>query len=85
MQKHGFMNIYRSGHFHRIGKANAYNRHPGDIYALYSDAVADIDFSAGYISTVPVSWEDPEDVQPNPADSQPVPLSKTRRRNAVHA
>lgn len=82
--KHGFVNIYRSGYFHRMGKAGAYDRHPGDIYESYGDACADIDLEAGYIDTVGISWVDPEDVKANPATSTPVPLSKTRRR-ALHA
>jgi hypothetical protein len=54
----GWINIYRSGFFHTPGKPDAYDRHPGDIYATEwaaLDAIAPRDY---YIATVPVTWEE---------------------------
>lgn len=81
--KHGFVNIYRNGWFHREGKPGNMDRHTGDIYDSYAEAVGDIDPPSHYIATVGISWLDVEDVQPNPADSVPVPLSVSRKAYAA--
>src|SRR5690606_19357407 len=78
--KHGFVNIYRAGWFHREGKPGNMDRHTGDIYETYDQAVADIDPPSHYIATVGISWADVEDVRANPLDSEPVPLSVSRKR-----
>lgn len=78
MKKTGFINIYRSGVFHRIGKPDTFDRHPGDIYPTPELAKRDIEPASAYLCTVPVEWDDPEDTQPNPADSKPIPLFLTR-------
>jgi hypothetical protein len=85
MIKHGFMNIYRSGYFHREGKPDTMNRHAGDIYDSREQAVKDINPPSHYIATVPVQWDDPEDVVPNSPDSVPVSLSVSRRKYAAQA
>lgn len=76
---HGFLNVYRSGYFHRTNKPHTCNRHAGDFYLSKDAAIADIDPQSHYITTVPISWEDPEALICNPPDSQPIPLSQTRK------
>lgn len=39
----GYVNIYRSGFFHRIGKPGCYDRHPGDIYETQEAAINDVE------------------------------------------
>lgn len=75
----GWMNVYRSGVFHRTGKANTADRHPGDFYPTKEAAEADVELRTHYICTCPVEWEDFEVVKANPPDSVPVPLSVTRK------
>lgn len=77
--KWGWMNIYRSGHFHREGKPNTYDRHAGDIYASREEALAQIDPPSHYIDTVAFGWMDEEDIQVNPPESVPVSLSASRK------
>lgn len=83
--KHGFVNIYRSGWFHREGKPLTMDRHTGDIYESYEQAIKDIDPPSHYIATVGISWLDVENVRANPADSVPVPLSVSRKRQTQAA
>lgn len=94
-----FINLYRSGWFHRKGKPNTYDAHPGDLYPTAQLAMQDIDPKARdlYIGTFPVLingsiygsvLRSDYDVHLNDADSVPVPLSVSRseiiqRRNAV--
>lgn len=78
--KHGFVNIYRSGWFHRMGKPLTLDRHTGDIYDTLEQAMQEIDPPSHYIATIGISWVDVEDVQPNPADSVPVGLAISRAR-----
>lgn len=75
----GWMNIYRSGYYHRAGKPNMYDRHPGDLYPTRAAALAEIQPKHLYVSTVPVSWW--EDYLPhvNSASSAPVPVVASRR------
>lgn len=75
----GFVNIYKSGVFHRRGKPRAYDRHPGDIYPTQKAAEADIDWDAGYVATAPIQWYEDKAVDPNPESSEPIPLAVTRR------
>lgn len=87
MVKHrGFVNIYRSGMFHREGKPTAYNRHPGDIYPTQDEALQDIDPRAAhlYVCTVPIAWAEPMKVQPNPRDSVPKRVSKRTPMHVTH-
>lgn len=76
----GYLNVYRSGYFHRQGKPHAYDRHSGDFYPTEQDAKRDIDPPSHYICTVPVVWVEEAPVFPNGEDSQPVPLHMTRAR-----
>lgn len=73
-----WMNVYRSGWFHRAGKPSTIDRHAGDFYETREQAMADIDPPSHYITTVPFTYVDPEDVHANAADSTPVPLAVTR-------
>ncbi len=75
---HGWMNVYRSGWFHREGKPDTLNRHAGDLYTDYDHAIRDIDPVSHYIATVPVQWDEPTVQVENAPDSVPVPLSVSR-------
>lgn len=74
----GFMNVYRSGWFHRLAKPGTCDRHGGDLYLSEAAAKADIHPLTHYIATIPVSWEDPETLSCNPQESKPIPLSQSR-------
>src|SRR4051812_46505505 len=80
--KTGFINVYHSGVFHRVGKPGTIDRHVGDIYLTVEEAMANIDPPSHYITTAPVFWmeEETHDFTPNPADSVPVPISITRNK-----
>lgn len=82
MLKNGYMNIYRSGYFHRENKPGMLNRHAGDIYTDREEAVKQIFPRSHYICTVSVEWEDSEDCVVNPLNSIPVPLNLSRKRFA---
>lgn len=60
----GFVNIYRSGHWHKPGKPGAYDVHGGDVYATAMAAFNAIEQPHLYLTTVPVEWEG-EDLRPN--------------------
>lgn len=75
-----WMNIYRSGWFHRQGKPFTVDRHAGDFYATREDALKEIDPPSHYIATIPFDYDEPDDeLQPNDAASTPIPLSVSRR------
>lgn len=78
----GYINIYRSGIFHREGKPGAFNRHPGDIYPDKETAIADIEPRSHYVTTVPIEWEETDcaGCEANPPTSEPVPLAITRNQ-----
>lgn len=64
--KTGWLNIYRSGVYHRCGKPGAFDRHAGDLYPTEQAARDAIDPVSHYVDTVPVVWtEAGPDVQPN--------------------
>ena len=81
MQILGYMNVYRSGHFHRVGKPGMFDRHAGDLYPTHESALADIEPASHYIDTVPVVWNEPTMPAVNGAQSIPTPLSVTRVRH----
>lgn len=83
MKNKGFINIYRSGYFHREGKPGNMDRHSGDVYAEYEEAVKHIDPPTHYVSTIPIEWEDMEQCVVNPPDSVPVPITVSRKRFAT--
>lgn len=79
--KEYYVNLYRSGHFHRANKPGQFNVHPGDLYPTWEAAIADIDHSGVYFATVVVVVSDTtaKGMGPvNPADSEPIPLEDTR-------
>lgn len=78
-----WMNIYKSGFFHREGKPLTLDVHSGDFYDTPELAKAHIDPLSHYRGTVSFEWDDAEDIQANPADSVPVPLSVSRKRFAL--
>lgn len=82
-----WMNVYRSGWFHREGKPDTLDVHAGDFYETREAAEAAIDPPHHYVATV--SFEltaAPALLRANPADSAPLSLSESRRRfaNASH-
>jgi hypothetical protein len=80
----GWVNVYRSGYYHRAGKPNMFDRHPGDLYPTRAAALADIAPEARhlYVGTSPTTWW--EDCEPhvNSACSRPVPVISSRRQLA---
>jgi len=75
----GYLNIYRSGFFHRSGKPNTCDRHGGDFYLNEAAAKGDIEPISHYITTVRVLWEENEMIEANPCNSVPRSLRETRR------
>ena len=73
-----WMNVYRSGWFHRAGKPLTLDIHAGDFYCSEESARAAIDPPAAYVATVPFTFTGPVQRE-NAADSQPLPISATRR------
>lgn len=78
-----WMNIYRSGFFHREGKPLTLDVHSGDFYDTEELAKAAIDPPSHYRGTVSFEWDDVENIQTNPADSVPTPLGVSRKRFAA--
>ena len=74
----GWMNVYRTGWFHRSGKPAVVDRHAGDLYASKTKAEEQIDPVEGFIATVPVQWTDEPGLKPNADDSIPTPLGTSR-------
>lgn len=72
-----WMNVYRSGWFHRQGKPGVCDIHAGDFYEDEKTAKEQIDPPSHYLCTVPV--ELPVECRANPPDSVPVPLSVSRK------
>lgn len=75
----GYMNVYRSGWFHRQGKPGAFDRHAGDIYPTMAAAMENIEPRSHYLATTSVTWWEDSLVQANSQDSNPVSLATTRR------
>lgn len=76
-----FLNVYRSGYYHRMGKPGQFNCHPGDLYPTHEAATADVDPDARhlYLGTFEVSIPAALLGEANPSDCVPIPLSQTRR------
>ena len=74
----GYINLYRSGWFHRQGKPGAFDLHAGDVYPTLESAERDIEPRTHYLATVPVCWQSDQAVAPNPTTSLPVPLAVSR-------
>lgn len=79
MKRKSWMNIYCQGYYHRTGKPQTLNCHPGDLYDTEDEARADIDPAAPYIGTVGFEWDAPDNIEVYPDGSAPVPLSVTRK------
>lgn len=79
MKFKGFMNLYHNGFYHRRGKPGDCNVHGGDVYLDELTAQAYIEPEAGFIATVPIEFEAPEDLKANPIHSVPLPLHQTRK------
>ncbi len=77
-----WMNIYRSGYFHREGKPLTLDCHAGDFYDSEERAKAEIDPPSHYIATVSFEWDDVDGITENPADSVPVSIGVSRKRYA---
>jgi hypothetical protein len=80
-----YMNLYKAGWFHRLGKPGTVDLHPGDFYLSAEKAQADVDRPELYVGTVGFDFIVPEGMMlvENAADSEPVPLSVSRRRHVV--
>lgn len=74
-----WINVYRSGVYHRQGKPNTCNLHGGDLYTSYTDAYRAIEHDKGFIATVTVAADLPAEAYVNPPDCEPTPLSQTAR------
>lgn len=79
----GYINIYRSGYYHRCGKPHTFDRHGGDIYATPCQALAAIEPRELYCATVPIEWDEKNSPCENGPFSIPVPLSQSRRELAL--
>ena len=66
----GWMNVYKSGFWHKAGKPTAYDRHAGDIYPTEVAAFDAIEQPQLYVATVPVHWEEPTVPHINPPSVQ---------------
>lgn len=77
-----FINVYKSGYYHRMGKPNQFNCHPGDLYPTHAAAFADVDPAAAHLFLGTFFVAIPWDVlgQVNAEDSVPVPLSVSKRQ-----
>lgn len=73
-----YINLYRSGFYHRAGKPNTTNLHGGDVYTSEVLAMENAEPDRGYITTVPFVADFPGTVLANPESSTPLPLIVTR-------
>lgn len=75
-----YVNVYRSGHYHRQGKPGHCNIHAGDLFTSEDLALENAEPGNGYIATVPLDMPIPDDVTilANPQGSIPSPLRQTR-------
>lgn len=73
----GYINLYRSGWFHRQGKPGAFDLHAGDVYPTLESALRDIEPRTHYLATVPVCWQSDQDMAPTPP-----PRRQSRFRSA---
>lgn len=80
----GWQNVYRSGYYHRCGKPQMYDRHPGDLYATRQAAEADVDPPEYHVATVKVVWYEERQPHVNCANSVPVPIAESRRTLHKH-
>lgn len=70
-----YINLYRSGYFHRKGKPHTLNMHGGDCYATEADAKRAIFPQSHYVATVPIMVAaDVELFEPNSVNSIPQPI-----------
>lgn len=76
----GWQNIYRSGHYHRVGKPLMYDRHPGDLYPTREAAEADVDPPELLVATVKVVWYEAKQPHVNCGQSRPVSIADSRRQ-----
>jgi hypothetical protein len=73
-----YINLYRSGWYHRQGKPDTTNLHAGDVYTSERLALENAEPDKGYVTTVPFEVDFPGTVLSNPSTSAPVPLSVSR-------
>lgn len=62
----GWINIYKSGLYHSVGKPGAFDRHGGDVYATFDASQQAIHPQELYVATLPVVWIEPELIHANP-------------------
>lgn len=76
----GYMNLYKSGFYHRTGKPDGnINVHGGDVYLTFAEAASAAEPDKGYLTTVSVEYYADVKPVPNAVDSEPVPLSMSRK------
>lgn len=75
-----YLNVYRSGTYHRQGKPGHCNIHGGDFFTTLYDALTHAESANGYVTTVEVDIPVPEGyhIVRNPDNSVPTPLHMTR-------
>lgn len=74
-----YINLYRSGYYHRQGKPLTTNLHAGDVYDNERTAKENAEPDRGYITTVPFEVDLPGPVYVNGEGSIATPLSVTRQ------
>lgn len=74
-----YINLYRSGYWHRQGKPGTCNVHAGDVYDDFDTALRAIEPGKGYIDTIRLEASLPFPLFVNPADAEPTPLRETAK------
>lgn len=81
-----WMNLYRSGYYHRDGKPGTLPWHPGDVYASREAALDDVDHEAPYLGTVWFAVDVgavpllPHEITPYNEASKPLSMLYTREQ-----
>lgn len=80
--KIAYINLYKSGFFHRANKPEQFNVHPGDLYPTAEAAMRDVHPKDLWVGTVPVHV--PTELQhvlgtSNPYNAIPIPLEETKQ------
>jgi hypothetical protein len=75
-----YMNVYRSGYYHRQGKPGHCNLHAGDFFTDEMEALRCAEPDKGYIETVAFDMPVPDGcvILANPEGCVPTPLHVTR-------
>lgn len=74
-----WMNVYRAGWYHRIGKPGCLDMHSGDFYTSEESARKQINPMSHYLGTISFQWLGPR-MEENPEDSEPISLAVSRKQ-----